>query len=916
MTISTFVGRESEIGLLTQMVSAGRDGHGCMAFIEGEAGTGKSFLVQALQEQTTQDAEAGKIRFVYGHCYGDTGGQNAYQPFVEILATLLKARGKAEDIGKLVLGIAKETGNDWLNMIPGIGPAINAGLKTATLAGQWLLGLEGKQPSQAEALASQYVQTIARVAPRFAPLIMLIEDAHWIDEASSRLLLRLARNIQSQPLVIIVVLRPSYIVEGHPLREVRSELLVKNVARIIPLGGLNEKEIETYVVRRFGSVLNPKLAAWLVYMCKGHPLFVTQYLSLLEQDNLIRRDNGKFVIDGEIRHIAGEWELEGGLATAPVPDSIEALLEQRIERLVEDDQEMLQIGAVQGEYFMSTILAGLLRKDEPEVLRRLRRVVEQHRIISLYTGDDMDRTHSDVYAFEHALLQQALYNKLSPRERLLYHRSIAEQMERMFGAQDQVSRKLTLEIAHHYDLGQVPASAAKYYQLAAQSLLSDGANTEGAEIARRALRNIRQVNDADRQHAEILELLLSATRWRDALEESDRTASEAIGDEAETIAARTGDKALTARIKCLRGLQMLRSANLPQALAVLKEALELMKQAGDPVGQFYIMSQLGQQMRSEDFDAGFAMQQEAYRLFQEKIATQGVNLSPELRCQLHMIQNMLGVAQFDHGNDSEALELIEASIAGFREIRLKDGLAEGLNYLGQLYMSMGQFDKAEAAIKEAVDVVKDDDTPHYFTGYNLALLGKIYIEWERPALAAEPMLQGWQESQTTFIRILLPLVKNYYAELLMHPDYSGRDLVHADDLLAGNIEESIAAGYHRSAVAGLSLRGLVALANNQLENAADYSTRAVTYLQKMGTLPALRTEEIYFNHYRVLKAARRDDEAGKFLDQAYVTLQEKAASIKQDAYRKSFLEGVLLSRSIIAARQAVSHAPGNEKGSP
>jgi tetratricopeptide (TPR) repeat protein len=147
---------------------------------------------------------------------------------------------------------------------------------------------------------------------------------------------------------------------------------------------------------------------------------------------------------------------------------------------------------------------------------------------------------------------------------------------------------------------------------------------------------------------------------------------------------------------------MLRTANLEQALSVFREAVELMKQADDPIGQFYTMSQLGQQMRSQDFDAGFAMQQEAYRLFRDKIATKGASLSPELKCQLYVTQNLLGLAQFDRGNYSESLELMEASIAGFREIRLKDGLAEGLNYLGQLYMSMGQFEKAETAVKEAI----------------------------------------------------------------------------------------------------------------------------------------------------------------------------------------------------------------------
>jgi predicted ATPase len=893
------VGRESELASLMQTLTDGAGGRGSVVFIEGEAGTGKSFLVQALQDQASKLPGAGKIRFAYGSCYEETGGQNAYQPFVEMLATLLAARGSAAGLGKLFLSIVKETGGDWLNMIPGVGPAITASIKTTMIAGQWLVDREEKQSQQSEALSNQYVQTIAKIAPRFAPLVMLIEDAHWIDDASCRLLLRLALKVQSQPLVILVTYRPSYLFEGHPLRKTRNELRIKNLLKAIPLTGLSESEIETYILRRFGISLNPRLAGWLVYLCKGHPLFMTQYLSLLEQDEIVRSVDGRYILDGDIRHVAGEWELAGRLTAASVPDSMEALLEQRIERLVEEDKEMLQLGAVQGEYFMSLVLAGLLKKDEPDILRRLRKVIEQHHLISLYSGEDIDKSHSDVYVFEHALLQQAFYNKLSPRERVLYHRSIAEQLERTSLGQKQPSRKLILEIAHHYDLGEVPKSAADFYQLAAQSLLADGATVEATEISKRALRNIRQVGNADRQHAEILELFLTATRWRDPSQDPEELTS--LVEEAEAVSIRTGDKALLARVKYMHGMRISRTGNLSQWLMALREALDLMRQAGDRVGEFFVMSQLGQEMRSENFEAGFALQQEAYQLFLDHIAATQEQLSPALKRQLSIIQNLLGLAKFDRGDYGDALQLLEASITGFRQIQLKDGLAEGLNHLAQLYLSLGCFEQAEAAVKEALDAVKDDESPHYYTSYNRSLLGKVYLEWEHPELAVEPMLQGWQESQLSTSRVLLPLVKNYYAELLMNSAYPDRNLMEADRLLAANVEEARASGYHRSSIAALSLRCLVALANDQIEAAVGYSSQAVDYLEKMGTLPALRTEEVLFNHYRVLRAAGKEAEGRPYLEQAYAVLQKKAASISEDAYRKSFLERVPLSRAIVSA---------------
>jgi hypothetical protein len=115
---------------------------------------------------------------------------------------------------------------------------------------------------------------------------------------------------------------------------------------------------------------------------------------LLEQDNILKVVDNQYVLSGGLKYLSGRWELSGDISHTDVPNSIEALLEQRIKRLVEEDQEMLQLGAVQGDLFMSSILADLLDRKESDILRRLRKVMEQHRLISLYTGTDLDKTRT------------------------------------------------------------------------------------------------------------------------------------------------------------------------------------------------------------------------------------------------------------------------------------------------------------------------------------------------------------------------------------------------------------------------------------------------------------------------------------------------------------------------------------------
>jgi tetratricopeptide (TPR) repeat protein len=310
-------------------------------------------------------------------------------------------------------------------------------------------------------------------------------------------------------------------------------------------------------------------------------------------------------------------------------------------------------------------------------------------------------------------------------------------------------------------------------------------------------------------------------------------------------------------------------------------------------------------MRGQDFEDGFALQQQDYQLFQDHMANTQTSLPLELKRKLHTMQNRLGLAKFDRGDYGEALPLLEASTIGFRENRFNDELVEGLNFLGQLCMALGQFEKAEAALKEALQVVKDDEIPHYYTSYNLSLLGKVYLEWERPDMAVEPMLQGWEEGQLSGNKVLLPLIKNYYAELLMQARYSGRDLAEAERLLSANADEARESGYVRSSIAALSLRSLIALEKKKIDDAVQYSTEAIDLLQALRTLPALRNEEILFNHSQVLRQAGKAQEARLYLEQACEVLRQKARSIKEDDDRQSFLERVPVSRAILSAMQEV-----------
>jgi predicted ATPase len=382
------VGRNEALLNLRSVLAQGWNHHGSIIFIEGAAGMGKTMLLRMLQEQSTQFPEFAKITFTYGYCYESTGSQSAYQPFIEILETLTKTEASQKNVAKLMLTLVKETAPDWLQMIPTLGPALGAGVKSASIVKQWFLDTSDEnQAPQSIAMAFQYINILVKIASQRNLLVLIIEDAHWIDDASCQLLLRLSYRISEQPMVVLVTYRPDDLQTQHPLQRIQREMLIKGNAQVIRLLGLNEEQIQTYIHRRFESSLNPKLAVWMEHLCKGNPLFVTQYLSLLEQDRIIQRGSTGYLLNGDIRYLSGEWLVSGKLADMPIPESIEALLEQRIDHLIDEDRELLQLASVQGDYFMSSLLADLIAKRELDILSQLRRVIERHHIISLSTGD-------------------------------------------------------------------------------------------------------------------------------------------------------------------------------------------------------------------------------------------------------------------------------------------------------------------------------------------------------------------------------------------------------------------------------------------------------------------------------------------------------------------------------------------------
>jgi tetratricopeptide (TPR) repeat protein len=825
------------------------------------------------------------------------------------LDELYNATSGNREKAKKILSIIEEIGPDWLKLIPGVGAVLGVGLKTATRVGQHLLGADDEHSAGlSKVLSAQYVEMIFKIASAHELLCLSIKGAQWIDDASCQLLLRLAHQISEKPVVVIVSYRPRHLLPSQPFSDVRREIRIKHQPEIITLTGLSEKEIQRYIHDRFGSSLHLNLAVWLHQLCNGRPLFISQYLHLLEQQNIIQRQGGRFVLDGTIKMVSGRWGPEGALARLPIPDSVEAVIEKRISRLKEEDLEMLQIGAVQGQHFVASILAELVEKRERNLLKELRHVVDRYGVIAYYEGDGWTKGKSQSYTFEHMLMYQTFYDRLSPRERVLLHQAVADILEPYVKDQAAPPCKLVIEIARHYDLGEKPPEAARYYYLAARLTFATGAYSETIQLSQKALKNIRMLGegglDRDTLRVKVIQLILRASemRWRGKPELQGDLSLDELLDEAESAAQRTNDTSLLAQIIFLKGLIFVSTKTLRDALKVITEALQISQNTGDAVLEFSIMSVLGHQTAARNLTEGLDLQYQALKIYEDRIAgTEPDKTRRGLRRALHTLQGYIGVGEFDRSNYGIAEEWLKNSIDGLRQLRLKEHLIPPLNFLSQLYIATGRFEEAEAMLKESLEIFKNDPAANPWRGYDLALLGKLYLEWDRVTDAGDPIEKGWGETQATWAVALVSLVRNYYTELLMNPHYRDYDVEKAEKLLLETLDETKSSGFHRSAIAALSLRGQLELTKHNIDKSVEYSVQAVQYLKEVGIMPALRAEEIYFNHYSVLQAAGKEAEARDYCKLAHSELMRKVDSIREPAFKESFLHRVPLSRAILAA---------------
>ena len=458
----TVVGRDKALARMNGWLEKMLRGERQIVFVTGEAGIGKTSLVDTFARSIAPDRN---ILVARGQCLEQYGTGEAYLPVLEAIGRLCREQ---EQFVEVLRGHAPM----WLTQMPSL---VNASDREFLSRGVF---------GATRARMLREMSNVLEVLTAAQPLVLILEDLHWSDYSTLDLISYLARQRTAAQLLLIGTYRTvELIVSGHPLKAVKQELLAKQQCVELPLEYLNQEAVASYLSVRFPANRFPEVLAGLIHdRTEGNPLFMVNAVDYLVAAGLI----------GEVKE---SWELTVEIENVEVgvPDSIKQMIEKQIDHLDPIDQRTLEAASVAGAEFATiAVVAGLA--EEPSLvaarcdeLARQRQFIQDVGVQVLPNGQAFNR-----FSFIHALYRKVLYERLSESRRVQLHRRIAEEGEVLYGER---VKEIAGELAMHFERAADPQQAAKYLQQAADNAIRRFAYREAVGLSRRGLELLLRLPD-------------------------------------------------------------------------------------------------------------------------------------------------------------------------------------------------------------------------------------------------------------------------------------------------------------------------------------------------------------------------------------------------------------------------------------
>jgi adenylate cyclase len=678
---SSLVGREAELTQIRPVLASVLAGEGKILRLVGGAGVGKSHLAA----EFAAEVAAQNVQVCFGACHSTTQ-HIAYAPWKAIFRTLLgltsqslagedAATAHASEIAHLE-AVVNKLNPDWHIRLPLLGDLLDLPIPDNTTTAAFDPRL---RQETFFALAVELVQTVARNRM----LLLLVEDAHWMDEASLGLTLALARTVIQSPVLLMLVQRP-------PVQA--DKLLLPELDQLAGYHTLNLTElspegIAALTTNRLKAAVSPLVVSLVQIQSQGNPFFAEELIDALREANNLILQDGKWMLSNELVNalhkancletdpISEEQVLRPGAQLSAVslniPDSVHSAVLTRLDRLPELYKLTLKVASVIGRVFEREILARA-NPTKPGL-----KALQQQ--LDLFEQRDFARLEVPpprvAYMFKHNMTQEVVYETLLETQKCELHRAVGTLLE-------QHQPEAVEQLAYHFYCGDVRYKTLFYLDKAAHQAQRKYANQTALNYYNQAL----ALEDLAEWHKEKIEILHILGRRE---------------EECATLQAlETRPDASAYEIAHLWGQYYEAVSDYIQAQAAVERALAISRAQANRVSEANSLTYLGLIARRQgEYERAKAWYQQALTLFQEDEV-----YSPEEAIIFAQALNGLGIVQRQQSDYEEAIACYQRALTLSQQNGDRRGEAEALHNLGGIAFYQRDFSDAQAFYRQALEI--------------------------------------------------------------------------------------------------------------------------------------------------------------------------------------------------------------------
>jgi predicted ATPase/DNA-binding CsgD family transcriptional regulator len=712
-----FVGRRTELNQLENALAAVQRQGGRCVLVSGEAGIGKSRLIAEIRAQALDSG----FTILTGRCF-EQDRSFPYAPLIDMLRPIF-AQGAAfdllDDLGPLAAELVK--------LLPELASQVSSP--------------QAKSPLEPELEKRRLFEALTSLFLRQAevhPLLIVVEDLHWSDEASLEFLLYLVRRMSGHPILLLLSRRTADSPSG--LVELLAGLDRESVAQELRLNPLTRAEVATLLeaILDQPQELSAEFVQAVYNLSDGIPFFAEEICTSL-------------IASGDLFYTGDQWRRKP-LAQIELPDSLQRLVQLRLERLSQPARQLINLAAVSGRSFDLAVMQVLTGLSDAELLARVKELMAAQLVVE---------ESAEQFTFRHALTREALYSRLLEKERQALHGQLVQAIEQVHSSSPEAQLEA---LAYHSYEAKLWRKTIGYAQKAGQKALALFAPHAAVEQFTHA------IYAADRlsQPPDPALYLLRGQAY-DTLGDFDRARADY---EAAFDKAQAGGDPKAAWQACLDLGLLWASRDYARTGEYCQQALDLARSMDDPAAIGHSLNRLGnwRMNRGQPFEA-LDDHREALEIFENLHDRAGTAATLDLlamtsnqcgdaagtvtyyqraipllrqlndRQTLASSLTMLSNYTLDEAQIREALELT-------RQIEWRSGEAYALTYLGSLLAYRGDYGQGLNAAQSGLELAQAIDH-HLWQAWADIILGLIYLE----LLAPEQAYQHLQRSRETATKV-------------------------------------------------------------------------------------------------------------------------------------------------------------------